>query len=80
MTSSLTPGDGGELVVDVADLDRGDRGALERRQQHAAERVAEGHAVAGREGAGLVLGVRPELLDGLDLRVLQFDHGAGYLE
>ena len=57
------------------------RGALERRQQDAAEGVAERDAVAGLEGSGLVLGVRPGFLDGLDLRVLEFDHeGGSYLE
>jgi hypothetical protein len=30
-----------ELVRGALDLDRGDRGALERREQHAAQRVAE---------------------------------------
>jgi hypothetical protein len=46
-------------------------------QQHRAEGVAEGDAVAGLEGSGLVLGVRPGFLDGLDLRVLEFDHEGG---
>ena len=53
---------------------RRDGGALERGQEHAPERVAERDAVAGLEGAGLVLGVRADFLDGLDLRVLEFDH------
>ena len=66
-----------ELLVDVADLDARDRGAVERRQQHAAEGVAERHAVAGLERPGLVLGVRAGFLDGLDLRVLEFDHERG---
>ena len=77
----LDAGDRRELLVDVADLDARDRGALERGEQHAPERVAEGHAVAGLEGSGLVLGVRAGFLDGLDLRVLEFDHdGVSYLE
>ena len=38
-----------ELVRDALDLDRGDRGALERREQHAAQRVAEGVAEAAVE-------------------------------
>ena len=66
-----------ELLVDVADLDARDRGAVERRQHHPAEGVAERHAVAGLEGPGLVLGVRAGLFDGLDLRVLEFDHVGG---
>ena len=57
VTSSLTPGMAAELVVDVADLDGGHGGTLERRQQDAAQGVAERHAVAGRQRAGLVLGV-----------------------
>jgi hypothetical protein len=39
--------DGGELVVDVPDLDGGDGCSLERREEHAPERVAQGYAVAG---------------------------------
>ena len=41
MTSSRTPGQRRELVRDALDLHRGDRGALERGQKHAAKRVAE---------------------------------------
>jgi hypothetical protein len=70
----LDAGDRRELLVHVADLDAGDRGALERGQEDAPERVAEGHAVAGLEGSCLVLGVRAGFLDRLDLRVLEFDH------
>src|SRR4029079_8736625 len=66
-----------ELLVDVANLDARDRGPVERRQHDPAERVAERHAVAGLKRTGLVLGVRAGLFDGLDLRVLEFDHGAG---
>ncbi len=73
----LDPGDRGELLVDVTNLDRGDRGAFERRQQDAPEGVAEGDAVARRERPRLVLGVGAELLDRLDLRALEFDHGWG---
>ena len=32
------------------------------------------------EGADLVLGVRADFLDGLDLGRLEFDHQGGYLE
>ena len=38
-----------ELVRDALDLDRGDCGALERREQHAAQRVAERVAEAAVE-------------------------------
>ena len=72
--------DAAELVVDVADLDRRDRRALEGRQQHAPQGVADRDAVAGRERAGLVLAVGLELLDGLDLGVLHLDHRRAYLE
>ena len=41
-----------ELVQHAVDLDRGDRGALQRRQQHAAQRVAERHAEAALERLG----------------------------
>ena len=54
----LDPGDRGELLVDVPDLEGRDRGALERGEQDAPERVAEGHAVAGLQRSDLVLGVR----------------------
>ena len=45
-------GDRRELVQHAVDLHRGDRGALERRQQHAAQRVAERHAEAALERLG----------------------------
>ena len=48
---------GGELVLRAGDLDRGDGSALERRKQHAAERVADGVAVAGFKRLGDELGV-----------------------
>src|SRR5439155_22959608 len=64
-----------ELLVHVADLDRRDRRSLERREEDAPEGVADRHAVAGLERAGLVLGVEAGLLDRLDLRALgEFDH------
>ena len=43
-------GDGLELVVHTVDLDRRDGGAFQRGEEHAAERVADGVAVAGLEG------------------------------
>ena len=47
VTSSLTPGHGGELVQHAVDPDAGDRGAGDRGEQRAAQRVAEGVAEAG---------------------------------
>ena len=63
-----------ELLVDVTDLDARDGRPFEGRQEDAPQGVAEGDAVAGLEGACLVLGVRAGFLDRLDLRVLEFDH------
>jgi len=39
--------DGGKLVHGAIQFDRGDRSAFERREQHAADRVSNGVAVAG---------------------------------
>ena len=50
-------GEGAEFVLRAVDLDRGDRGAFERREQHAAERISDGVAVAGLEGLGDEFGV-----------------------
>ena len=49
--------DGGEFVHRAVDLDRGDGGAFERGEEHAAERVADGVAVAGFKRLGDELGV-----------------------
>src|SRR4051794_33913621 len=73
----LDPRDRRELLVHVTDLDAGDGGPFQGRQQDTAKGVAEGHAVAGLKGARLVLGVRAGFLDRLDLRVLEFDHEGG---
>ena len=64
-----------ELVRDALDLDRGHGGALERREQHAAQRVAERVAEAAverldHEDAAVLL----DLLVG-DLRDLEIHHG-----
>ncbi len=66
-------GDGHELVLDPLDLHRGDRGALQRREQHAPQRVAEGDAEAALErlrdelavgvGEGLLVDRQPAGLD-----------------
>ncbi len=70
-----------ELVVDVVDLDGGHGSTLERRQEDAAQGVAQRHAVACRQRAGLVLAVRGVgIPDRLDLCVFQFDHRRDYLE
>ena len=57
VTSSTTPGKRGEFVHRAVDLDRGDGGAFERGEQHAAERVADGVAVTGFKRLGDELGV-----------------------
>ena len=49
VTSSLTPGHGGELVQDAVDADARDRGAGDGGQQGAAQGVAEGVAEARLE-------------------------------
>ena len=82
-TSSRTPSMRGEFVHHAVDLDGGDGRALQRRQQHPAQGVAERHAKAALERLGddarLALGVGA----GLDQRLLgadqfvpvSFDHG-----
>ena len=45
-------GDRRELVQHAVDMHRGDGGALQRRQQHAAQRVAERQAEAALERLG----------------------------
>ena len=45
-------GERGEFVQHALDLDRGDRGALERGQQHPAQRVAERQAEAALQRLG----------------------------
>ena len=46
-----------ELVVHPVDLDRGDGGTLDGAEEHAAERVADGVAIARFKGLGDELGV-----------------------
>ena len=50
-------GQRGEFVLRAVDLHRGDGGAFERGKEHAAERIADGVAVAGLKGLGDELGV-----------------------
>ena len=52
------------------DLDRGHRGALQRRQQHAAQRVAERQAEAALERLGDDGGVRACVAAELDLELV----------
>ena len=49
VASSTTPGNRRELVEHAVDLDRGDRRALDRGEQHAAQRVADRRAEAALE-------------------------------
>ena len=61
-----------ELVGDALDLHRGDRGALERRQQHATKRVPERVTEAAverldREHAAMVVGVLVDDLGNLEV-------------
>ena len=91
VTSSRTPASDGELVQHVLDLDRGDRRALQRRQQHAAQRVAERQAEAALQRFGdegrLALGSPPALTSRLlgflsscqflMLTVMEFPWGLG---
>ena len=49
--------DGGEFVHRAVDFDRGDGGAFQRGEQHAAERVADGVAVTGFKRLGDEFGV-----------------------
>jgi hypothetical protein len=69
-----------ELLVNVADLERRHSRSFQGRQEDTTEGVAEGDAVASLQRTDLVLGVRADFLDGLDLRGLEFDHWGGYLE
>jgi hypothetical protein len=57
VTSSLTSGSH-ELVLGAVDLDGRDRGALQRAEKDAAQRVAEGDAIAALERLGHELAVR----------------------
>ena len=67
-------GNGLELVIDSLDLDRGDGGTFERGEEHAAERVADGVAVAGLEG------FRGEFRVGVGGSLLILDERLGHFE
>ena len=53
----LDPREGRELVLHAVDLDGRDRGARQRRQEHAPERVPQRHAEAALEGLDRELAV-----------------------
>ena len=56
--------DGRELVKNAFDLDRGDGRALDRREQHAAQCVADGRTESSFEGLGVKVAVgRAERLE-----------------
>ena len=72
--------DGVELVERLVEADLGDGGAGDRREQHAAERVADGVAEAGLERADdepLTVGLF--VTEGLDGGALDDQHGEEYL-
>src|SRR6185312_14555197 len=69
-------GERGELMKHAVDLDRGDGGALERAEEHPAERVTESHPEAalqrlGDEG-GAAAAIAPALLLLERVGLLQF--------
>ena len=75
VTSSVTPVDGVELVEGVVEADLGDGRAGDRRQQGAAQRVAERVAEAGLERAdGEPLTVAFCLAEGFDGGALNDQH------
>ena len=69
-------GERAELVQHAVDLDRGDRGALERGEEHAAQRVAQRHSEAALQRLGDEHGAAAGIATGLLLlervRLLQF--------
>ena len=77
VTSSVTPGDGVELVQGVVEADLRDGRAGDRRQQRATQGVAERVAEAGLERAdGEPLAVALGLADRLDRGALDDQHDA----
>ena len=69
---------GVELVQGIVEAQLGDSRAGDRREQRAPQRVAEGVAEAGVKGSdGKLLTVPLLLVDGLDGRTLDDEHGAG---
>lgn len=78
----------GEFVHHAIDLDGGDGGALQRREENATQSVAERHAEAALERFGDDTGLASRIGAGFDLRLLRtdqlvpvsFDHVVGSLE
>jgi hypothetical protein len=69
------PRQAAELVKHALDLDRGDRGALKRREQYAAQAVAERHAEAALQWLGDEHCLAAAVATGLpleSLRLLEF--------
>ena len=72
-------GDGVELVQCVVEAHRGDGRAGDRRQQRAAQRVADGVAEAGLERAdGEALTIVVFVADGFDGGALNDEHGCAF--
>ena len=72
----LDAGDGGELMLDAGDLDAGGRGAGQGREHDAAQRIAQGGAVAPFQGLYHIfsVGILSRGLYALDLGLLNFNH------
>ena len=65
--------DGREFVQHALDLDRGDGGALQRRQQHAAQRIAQRQAEAALQRFGGDGGDAARIMTGFGLELLRLD-------
>ena len=76
----LDAGDRRELLVDVRGSGSRDRRALERGQQHAPQRVAEGDAVAGLKGPASYLAYVPASSTGSICGLSSSIMRGGYLE
>ena len=68
-------GDAAEFVQHAVDLHRGHRGALQRRQQDAADGVAEGHAEAALQRLGDDRGHARRIGAWLDFKLFRLDQG-----
>ncbi len=65
--------DGGEFVQHALDLNRGHGRALQRRQQHAAQRVAQRQTEAAFQRFGGDRRGPPRIMAGFDLELLRLD-------
>ncbi len=72
----LDAGDGGKLMLDAGDLDRGHRGARQGGQQDPPQGVAQGGAVASLQGLHdiLAIGVVSGILHTVNAGLLDFYH------